>query len=53
MYIECNFSWTHGGHFFNNKDPKDIERLEFMKSKHSKYYDNAIKTWTVSDLKKR
>ena len=24
-----------------------------MKSKHTKYYDNAIDTWTVRDVKKR
>ena len=24
-----------------------------MKSKHTKYYDNAIQTWTVRDVKKR
>ena len=24
-----------------------------MKSKHTKYYDNAIETWTVRDVKKR
>ena len=24
-----------------------------MRSKQSKYYDNAIETWTVGDVKKR
>ena len=52
-YIECNFSWTHGGHWFDENDPTDMQRLEFMKSKRSKYYDNAIETWTVRDVKKR
>ena len=27
--------------------------LEKWKSKKSKYYDNAIDTWTVRDVKKR
>lgn len=52
-YIECNFSWTHGGHWFDENDSDDNARLEFMKSKNSKYYDNAIETWTVRDVKKR
>lgn len=53
MFIECNFSWTHGGHWFDEDSADDIRRLEFMKSKHSKYYDNAIETWTIRDVKKR
>ena len=52
-YFECNFSWTHGGHWFDGNDPDDMQRLEHMKSKHTKYYDNAIETWTVRDVKKR
>ena len=27
--------------------------LDDWKSKNSKYYDNAIETWTVRDVKKR
>lgn len=53
LFIECNFSWTHGGHWFDRNDPADMQRLECMKSKNSKYYDNAIETWTVRDVKKR
>ena len=52
LYIECNFSWTHGGHWFDPDNEDDIKRLELMKSKHSKYYDNAIETWTIRDVKK-
>ena len=53
LYIECNFSWTHGGHWFDKNSQEDLQRLAFMKSKHTKYYDNAIQTWTVRDVKKR
>ena len=53
LYIECNFTWTHGGHWFDKSSTKDLKRLEYMKSKHTKYYDNAIDTWTVRDVKKR
>ena len=53
MFVECNFSWTHGGHWFNENDENDLNRLESMKAKHSKYYDNAIDTWTIRDMNKR
>lgn len=52
LYIECNFSWTHCGCFFNPNDLRDIEKLKSMQSKHGKYYDNAIVTWTVRDAAK-
>ena len=53
-YIECNFHWTHGEHLFdcNNKD--DIDKLNKWKelSTTSKFYNNAISTWTIRDIKK-
>lgn len=52
-YFECNFSWTHGGHFFDEGNEEDVKKLELWKSKKSKYYDNAIRTWTIRDVKKR
>ena len=24
LYIECNFSWTHGGHWFDSNSKDDI-----------------------------
>ena len=42
LYIECNFSWTHGGHWFDSSSKEDLEKLEKWKSKKTKYYDNAI-----------
>lgn len=53
MYIECNFSWTHGGHFFNSSSKEDNAVLDYWRSKNSKYYDNAMYTWTVRDVAKR
>ena len=52
-YIECNFSWTHGGHFFDETSEEDLKRLEDLKSKKTDYYDNAIETWTKRDLLKK
>ena len=53
LYIECNFHWTHGDHAYNENDSNDKLRLEYMKSKNTTYYDNAINTWTVRDVNKR
>lgn len=51
LYIECNYHWTHGGKPYNEDSCK--EQLELWKNKHSKFYDNAIQTWTIRDVIKR
>ena len=51
LFIECNYSWTHGGHFFDCNSKEDLARAEKMKN-GSKYYQNAWKTWTQRDLEK-
>ena len=53
LFIELNGFWTHGEHWFDKMNPDDIERLERWKEKESKFYDNAIETWTQRDVKKR
>ena len=53
LYIECNFSWTHGGHWFDESNEEDLKTLQKWKDKRTKYYQNAIETWTVRDVKKR
>ena len=54
LYIEYNGSWTHGGCFYDKNNENDRNTLEKWKeaSKHSRYYQNAVKTWTVRDLNK-
>ncbi len=52
LYIECNYHWTHGGKPFENTDEDNI-KLEQWKSKNTKYYYNAINTWTNLDVKKK
>lgn len=58
LYIECNFHWTHGKHSkkvfgaFDKNNKEHIELLNKWKTKNSKYYDNAIKTWTEKDIRK-
>lgn len=53
LYIECNFFWTHGGHFFNPDDEQDLNTLNLWKTKNTPYYNAAIRNWTVSDRKKK
>lgn len=53
LFIELNAHWTHAGHEFNKDDSDDITKLNKWKSKKSKYFENAIKTWTVRDPLKR
>lgn len=59
LYIECNFHWTHGIHnhivygVFDSNNPKHIALLKYWQSKHTKYFDRAIKTWTELDVKKQ
>lgn len=54
LYIEYNGTWTHGDKFFDKYDLKDLEKLNqwIEKSKNSKFYKNAIETWTIRDINK-
>ena len=53
FYKKCNGSWTHGGHPFDENNQEDIDKLNLWKEKNTKYYQNAINTWTNLDVRKR
>lgn len=53
LYLEINTHWTHGGHPFDSTNKDDLLLLEQWKSKNTKFYDIAIKTWTERDVLKR
>ena len=53
LYIEYNGLWTHGDHPFDENNQEDIDKLNLWKSKNTKYYQNAINTWTNLDVRKR
>lgn len=56
IYIELNIYWSHNDHFYDSSNSKDIEILEYWKSKVDnghKQYKNAINVWTNKDLLKR
>lgn len=52
-YVEYQGSWTHGGHPFDPASETDLAQLAKWRSKNTAYYDNAIETWTVRDVRKR
>ena len=49
LYFEINGFWTHGFHPFDANNEADIKKLESWKQMNTKFYNNAINTWTVSD----
>ena len=55
LFIEYNGFWTHGGHWFDESDAEDIKCLKEWqaKAKDSKFYKNAIYTWTDLDVRKK
>lgn len=53
LFIELNAYWSHGGHWFDSTNQEDLNKVEYWKSKNNDFYDYAIKTWTISDAKKR
>lgn len=55
LFIECNFSWTHGGHFFDENNIQDLQQLNMWmnKAENSRYYRNAVHVWTETDVEKK
>lgn len=55
LFIELNLHWTHGPHFFDENDKKDLSLLSIWKekAKSSKFYKNAVDVWTKRDVEKR
>ena len=53
MYIEYNGHWTHGRHWFDGNNPKDVETLNLWKERGTDYYLSAIQIWTGYDIRKR
>lgn len=52
LYVEIQGTWLHGGRPYIDDDECN-SKLEIWRSKKTKFYDNAIKTWTINDVKKR
>lgn len=55
-YIEINMYWSHGGHWFNKNNEKDIQTLQKWQEKAKqghKQYQNSIRVWTEKDILKK
>ena len=52
LFIECNYHWTHGREPYDENNIEHQNRLNYLQSKDTDYYKNAIYTWTKLDLKK-
>lgn len=54
LFIELNAHWTHGGKHYDPQDNFCKQQLQewLIKSQDSKYYEQAINTWTVLDVNK-
>lgn len=62
LFLEFQGTWTHGGHPFDENNPKDLETLELWKKKSEElnfkgkkknFYKSAIYVWTKLDVEKR
>ena len=53
LFIELNAHWTHNTHPYDPNNIEDQKKAEEWKSKHKRFYDNAVRCWTVTDVKKR
>ena len=51
LFIELNAHWTHGGHWFDENNSFDIDKLISWssQSRNSQYYQSAIYIWTERD----
>ena len=54
LFIELNAHWTHGGKPFDPEDENCLVQLSLWKekAKTSKFYEQAIETWTRRDVEK-
>jgi len=53
LYIEFKGSWTHGGCIYENNEQCDKQLEDWKeKAKTSKFYENAIYSWTDLDVRK-
>lgn len=55
LFLELNGMWTHGGHPYDFNSIEDQEKLNEWREKsvNSKFYESAVITWSIRDVKKR
>ena len=53
LFMELNIYWMHGGHFFDDNNESDLEKLQVWLASDKPSYERAIYIWTQNDLDKR
>ena len=53
LFLEIQGNWVHGFHPYEENNKTDQLTVESWRLKNSRYYEDAIKTWTISDVQKR
>lgn len=53
VFMELNIYWMHGGHFFDENNESDLEKLQVWLASDKPSYERAIYIWTQNDLDKR
>ena len=53
VFMELNIYWMHGGHFFDENNESDLEKLQVWLASNKPSYERAIYVWTQNDLDKR
>lgn len=51
-FIEYQGTWLHGFHPYDENNLEDVKQIEYWVSKKSNYYNQAIRTWTSTDVQK-
>lgn len=52
-FIELQGHWSHDNHPYDSHNIEDQNKVKEWKSKHTRFYDLAIRTWTIRDVEKR
>lgn len=52
IFIEFNYHWTHGMHFYDPNNIEDKNKLKEWESKNTEFYNKAIEVWTIRDVNK-
>ena len=53
LFIELNFYFVHGGHWFDENNHDDLLRVKHLQESTSIKCQKAVKVWTVDDVQKR
>jgi len=53
LFMELNLYWMHGGHWFDENNEDDLEKLQAWLLSDKPSYERAVYVWTQNDLDKK